>query len=144
MVKEPAGCGAFPRAQRRALELRGSKVLLVRSTAEGLAVRLSALLHVSAGLPGTDRGTVWEQEVELVLRDGRATETPPEGTLWITEGFVHTPAGRRSQLASEGELRGPVRLELRGDEGALTAAGGDLDIVPRGDPRFLDRFEGAA
>lgn len=138
-------CGAYPRAQHRAVELRDSKVLAAAASAGDhgeLSIVLSALVHVSTGTPGVDQGTVWAQELELLIRGGALLQAPASGTLWISEGSVELGGVAHALLPFSLDAVLEVRVDLRGAEGALIATGRGISIVPRAEPEFVERFEG--
>ncbi len=135
-MREPKGCGAFPRTQRREIELHDSKVKSVQVAGGQARVRLSAYLRVSNG----EAGTGWEQDLDLVVGGAALIESPPDGLLWITAGAVLIEGSAHHELALPLEVRGAVRVELEGAEGRLVLTGISMKIEERGDPRFIERL----
>lgn len=134
----PKSCGAFPRLQRRAIELHDSKVLSVTEQGGAVHVRLDAYLHVSSGDPGRDAGTGWSQEVELVIANGAIRESP-QGTLWILDGRITVDGAELDLLPLPLEEKGDIVIALSGHEGRLSVSGRGIAVVEKGEPVFVEK-----
>ena len=135
----PRICGAFPRTQRRAIELHDSRVASCARDGDELRIALSAVVHVSIGEHGVAAGTVWSQDVELRIFDARV-ESLPEAALWITEGTIEIGGVLLDSLAMPLKLAGAVRVVLEGAEGRLLASGSRIELEERGERTFVERF----
>ncbi len=144
MALPRALCGGFPRAQNRVIELHDSKLRSwERMPAGELVLRLSAVVHVSAGAPGVAAGTVWAQEISLRIAAASLAQEPL-GPLWIDDGWLEIGEQRlESLLPFPLEKQGPVRIRLFGGEGELCATGDGVILETLGEPTFIERFEKA-
>jgi hypothetical protein len=136
-------CGGPPRLQRRAMELHDSKLLGFELHGRDLVARFEAYVHVSLGVPGTDRGTGWSQELRLLVRNAQISEQPRELPLWIVDGAVVISGEALRLLPVPLEATKGVRLAFGGIAGNLAVSGDGLSLTALGDARFVERFEGA-
>ncbi len=135
-MREPKGCGAFPRTQRRAMELHDSRVKSVQVAGGEACVRLSAYVRVSNGAASTG----WAQEIDLLIGGAELIEALPGGLLWITDGSVTIDGAADEELALPLDSRGAVRVEFEGAEGRLVITGRSIKTEERGEPRFVERI----
>jgi hypothetical protein len=136
-------CGGPPRLQRRALELHDSRLVRWEMRGPDLVVHLAGYVHQSLGVPGTDRGTGWAQDVELTVRAAQVTRQPRELPLWILDGEVEAGQTKLERVPVPFEAAGPVRVRAGGGEGELAVSGTGLTLTAVGEARFVERFEGA-
>jgi hypothetical protein len=105
-----------------------------------LRVELSAYVHSSDGQPGRDVGSGWEQRVELVLKDP-VVEVAPSGTALLYDGSLHVDDQLVLDLLPLPFVgAGTVRLRLHGAEGELRARGSHVEVVARGEARFIEKL----
>jgi hypothetical protein len=135
-----AVCGGYPRAQRRAIALQDAKVRSIEQVDGAVVVRISAVVHVSAGAPGVDRGTTWSQELLLRIRGGVIERNDLGEAAWIERGALLLGAESFALLPFELARSEPVRLELASAGGALHLRGAGISLEPLDEPVFLERF----
>ena len=128
------------------LELHDSRVSSVQSTDGVVIINFeAAYLHLSDGVPGSDKGTGWVQSGSLKFASANLTGAPDIGEGWIVDGSL--------RVGSAGELRLiPVPLNVSGSVAArftfnngcivrVQAEGARLTMT--GEPAFVEAFPGA-
>jgi hypothetical protein len=141
MPREPQPCGAFPRLQHRAIELRETKVIGWSRAADQLVLQLDAYVHVSQGKPGIDTGTAWSQRLEFIFEAVTELQLPDHAPLWISRGEINSGEIVVERIALPCSYTSGVAISLSGDAGTISAKARSLQIRERGEPTFVERFE---
>ena len=141
MPREPQSCGAFPRLQHRAVELRETKVIGWSRSGDSLALQLDAYVHVSQGKPGIDSGTAWSQRLQMICENIEELQLPEHAPLWISRGEIVIAGTPFERLALPCALLGELEMSLSGDMGLLKTKASALQVAERGEPVFVERFD---
>jgi hypothetical protein len=122
------------------LELFGSRVGRIEWVDGGARVHFTlAILHKSKGKPGRDPGTVWAQEVELILADARRSGTPPRLPGNISDGYLEVGGIRHEVIPLPFSRKVDARLCLQFANGTAAEIVGRRPFVELlGAPGFLE------
>jgi hypothetical protein len=100
-------------------------------------------VHASAGAPGISRGIGWVQDAEINIGDATVERSFGDGPLEVLDGVVRVGSHSYDNLLPlPFEHVGSIRLELKGAEGGLIAAGSSMRVALRGRAREVEEFEG--
>jgi hypothetical protein len=124
------------------IEFHDSKFLWLDVQGGTVTVRIAAVVHRSDGQPGKDAGSVWQQEVEIVVLDSAAPERPlqphnlSDGTLSVgSASFVNV-------VPLPFQCDGEVLLELVAEEKTIVVSGTAISVRGVGEARYVEEFPG--
>ena len=127
---------------RSGLELHDSRVSQIE-VRDGVATICfsHAYIRKSKGTPGTDRGTGWSQEAQLVISGVGALGRVPSLPNTISEGFLEIGGIRHEILQLPFKRKVGARLYLVFNDGAGIEIIGERPFIELGGtPIYVDEF----
>lgn len=127
---------------RSGLELHDSRVSQIE-VRDGVATIFfsHAYIHKSKGAPGTDRGTGWSQEAQLVIFGVGTLGRVPSLPNTISEGFLEIGGIRHEILQLPFKRKVGARLYLVFTDGTGIEIIGERPFIELGGaPIYLDEF----
>jgi hypothetical protein len=128
-----------------AIEIHDSNLAGVESVGRDAVFHLdAAYVHRSEGRPGIDPGSGWLQDIDLVVSGAVIESLPEELPGALADGVLSAGGTAWDNLI-------PLPLAVSGAVAlSMTTSGGELvlvhgsgaEIVPRGEPRFIEPFPG--
>jgi hypothetical protein len=129
------------------LEIHDSALAGVERNGRDMVLRLApGYLHRSEGRPGIDPGSGWLQDIDLVIR-GAIIASLPSGLPCVLSDGALSVNGEDwdNAIPLPLEVSGAVSLSLTTSSGeSLVVRGSGAEVVPRGEPRYIEPFPGVA
>ena len=128
-----------------ALEIHDSNLAGIELAGHDAVLHLDdAYIHRSEGRPGIDPGSGWLQDIDLVI-SGAVVESLPSGLpRALTGGALSVAASAWDNL-----IPLPLAVSCAVSFSVVTTSGETLlvrgsgaEVVPRGEPRYLEPFPG--
>ena len=127
----------------KAIEFHDSELVAVSFNGRDALISLSPVyIHVSAGTPGVDSGSVWLQSATLTIATASISSVAPlpasvaNGSLRVRDQL------HENCIPASGTFEGPVVLHLIFDSlESLTVRGEHLTIELNGEPFHIEDFK---
>ncbi len=130
----------------RMVEIHDSTFAGIEAVGPDVVVRLApAYVHHSEGRPGVDPGSVWLQDVDLIIRQAAIESSPSRFPGWLSEGILSIGEAIWENVIPL-PLTAPGVVSFSADTGegeTLVVRGMDAEALPRGEPRYVEPFPGA-
>ena len=126
-----------------AIELHDSTIGSIDREGENLRIGLTpAYLHRSNGTAGVDPGTVWIQEVWMILRGVRLSAKTPLLPLKLADGSLSLGASVYNNcLPASLDHVGEVKLRLLFEDSSdLHIVAEEIHLILIGNPKYLEEF----
>ncbi|MBB3196874.1 hypothetical protein [Roseateles terrae] len=127
------------------LEFHDSRVASVYSLGDVVTISFeAAYLHLSDGVPGSDRGTGWTQAGSLEFGSASLPGTPDIGDGWIVAGALRVDGGDELRLVPVPfNIVGSIQATFTFSNGyVLDMRGKSSRLTLTGDASFVEDFPG--